>query len=202
MKRIEPFLVILLSFLLSNATAETYNIVSYGAKGNGGTINTRFIQQAIDECNRNGGGTVLIPSGIFLSGALFLRSHVNLHLQHGAVLKGSSDLQDYKTDSILYGLICATDLEDVALTGEGQINGNSSSFMFPDKLHTFVDYDRKFTSQGNRFMESDGIGDGPIAHGPRPDMMIIIKHSSRVRIKGLYLTDSPNWTIRISDANR
>jgi hypothetical protein len=188
-----------LLLILLSAKAQIYNIALYGAKADGLTINTIAIQQAIDDCYKNGGGTVIIPKGVFVSGTIFLKSHVNLHLEEAAVLKGSPNLVDYKKDDTVYGLIYATDAEDLAITGEGEINGNSSNFMYPDKLHTFVDYDKKYTRQGENFMHSEGIGDGPIGHGIRPDMMIIIKHSSRIRIKGLHLTDSPNWTIRLGE---
>jgi polygalacturonase len=193
---------VLVSFfaLLTQITnGQDYNICSYGAKADGGTINTKYIQQAIDDCNKNSGGSVIIPPGVFVTGTIFLKSHVTLYLQKGAVLKGSSNLEDYKKGSLLYGLIYASDEEDVSIAGEGEINGNSSWFMFPDKLHTFVDYDAKYTRQGDNFMKALGIGDGPIAHKERPDMMIIIKHSSRVKISGLHLTNSPNWTIRIGE---
>lgn len=71
-----------------------YNILDYGAKTDG-TLCTRQIQKAIDECFMNGGGEVVIPEGIFLTGGIRLRSNVTLHFLKNAVLKGSVNPDDY-----------------------------------------------------------------------------------------------------------
>lgn len=72
---------------------KVFNIIDYGAKGDGTTKNTTAIQQAIDACTVD--GTVYIPSGIFLSGALHLKSNMTLYIAEGGVLKGSIDTLDY-----------------------------------------------------------------------------------------------------------
>ncbi|MFC1454444.1 glycosyl hydrolase family 28-related protein [Verrucomicrobiota bacterium] len=72
-----------------------YNIIDYGAVDDGSTVNTKCIQKAIDDCANNGGGTVYFPAGTFISGTLCLKSYVNLHLEAGAILRGSKDLSDY-----------------------------------------------------------------------------------------------------------
>src|ERR1044072_2936569 len=85
--------------LLSNVEAKNleprYNIAEHGASGDGKTLNTKAIQAVIDECAKNGGGALVIPKGIFISGALFLKPGVNLEFENGAVLKGSTDINDY-----------------------------------------------------------------------------------------------------------
>ena len=90
--------LITLLFICSALAANnsTYNIKEFGAKGDGTTLNTEIIQEAIDACHSSGGGMVYIPSGDFLSGTLILKSHVNLHLSSGATLLGSTDLDDYQ----------------------------------------------------------------------------------------------------------
>jgi len=70
-----------------------YNIIKYGARGDGITLNTTAIQKAINDCTP--GGTVIIPAGIFLSGALFLKSDMVLYIEKGGVLKGSNNIADY-----------------------------------------------------------------------------------------------------------
>lgn len=69
-----------------------YNILDYGAKADGTTVNTEAIQAAINDC---AGGRVVIPAGTFVSGALFLHSDMTLFLEEGAVLLGSGNLEDY-----------------------------------------------------------------------------------------------------------
>ncbi len=61
-----------------------FDILKYGANGNGKTLNTKAIQTAIDDCNRHGGGMVYIPPGDFVSGTLRFRSNITLYLEAGA----------------------------------------------------------------------------------------------------------------------
>ena len=73
-----------------------FNVRNYGAAGDGSHNDTQAIQTAIDDCHARGGGKVLLEGGhVYRSGALVLRSHVELHLEMGAVLKASSQLEDF-----------------------------------------------------------------------------------------------------------
>ena len=115
-----------------------HNIVDYGAVSDGNKVNTKQIQSAIDACSRSGGGTVYIPAGRFISGTLYLKSHITLFLDAGAVLVGSKNLKDYpvtisKTRSYtdIYtdkSLIYAEELENISIIGKGTIDGNGASF--------------------------------------------------------------------------
>ncbi len=118
-----------------------YNILDFHAVADGVTVNTGAIQAAIDCCAGNGGGTVLIPSGVFVTGTLFLGNNVELHLSHGAVLKGSIALDDYNDEDAYpqnfhsnaeqwngKHLICAVGCENVAITGSGIIDGSAAAF--------------------------------------------------------------------------
>src|SRR5450755_4144333 len=73
----------------------TYNIINYGAKPDGKTCNTAAIQQAVNDCHRNGGGKIIIPAGIFVTGTIRLYSNMNLYLEPGSVLSGSEHDKDY-----------------------------------------------------------------------------------------------------------
>ena len=77
------------------AGTRTYNIRDFGAKGDGKTLDTAALQAAIDACTRDGGGTVLVPSGTFVIGTTELKSNVTLHLAASAILLGSGDGKDY-----------------------------------------------------------------------------------------------------------
>jgi polygalacturonase len=88
-------------------------------------LNTRSLQDAIDQAFEAGGGTVSVSPGVFLTGGLVLRSRVTLYLQAGAVLRGSSDVNDYKYrgvppregDANGRHLIFTRDAEDIAIIG-------------------------------------------------------------------------------------
>src|SRR6478735_2974570 len=75
---------------------DTFNILRYGAKPDGITLNTAAINNAVEACNKNGGGVVLVPIGFWLTGPLILRSNVNLHLAKDALLQFTDDKAQYK----------------------------------------------------------------------------------------------------------
>src|SRR5664279_5629714 len=93
------FVVLSLLLLLCGAEAfagsSVFNAAQYGALGDGKTLNTRAIQNLIDTCAARSGGTVVVPAGVYLTGALRLRSNVHLSLESGAILKGSDRHADY-----------------------------------------------------------------------------------------------------------
>jgi polygalacturonase len=93
----------LLLFLASSPLrAQTYNIRDFGAKTDSTFLNTKAIQKAIDKCFSNGGGEVLVPAGKYVTGTIFLKSNVYLHLLPGSVLQGSYDPADYPEHTILW----------------------------------------------------------------------------------------------------
>ena len=123
---------------LSVGLSHAADVQALGAKPDGKTLCTAAIQKAIDDTAAAGGGTVTLPPGTWLSGTLRLKSHVRLHLEAGATLLGSTDLKDYPeivpavrsyTDNYVNrSLIAGEDLDDVALTGRGTIDGNGAAY--------------------------------------------------------------------------
>ena len=119
-----------------------FNIIDYGAVADGITLNTVMIQKAIDECSQTGGGRVVVPRGIYETGTIWLRSGVELHLSKGATLLASDNMDDYndleayeQNFSVNFEwwvgkhLIIAHEVENVAITGLGTINGNCYAFV-------------------------------------------------------------------------
>ncbi len=115
---------------------ESYNILTFGAKGDGVTDDAVAIQKAIDRCSAEGGGVVLFPRNhVFLSGPVELKSNVELHLEATATLKANPDESIYKLsafgenrgEGMLW--LWAKDAENISITGKGTIHGNGIAFM-------------------------------------------------------------------------
>ncbi len=143
--------------------AQPLDIRAFGAKGDGITLNTKSIQSAIDQAAKQGGGTVYVPSGRYLTGTLKLCSNLELHLSPGAVLLGSSKMADYETahPNLIYG----KKLDNVSLTGTGTIDGQGHYF-----------YDTTQTVWKSK---------------PRPTPWLLLDSCQRVRVRDLRLKDSP-----------
>jgi hypothetical protein len=182
--------------------ADVFSIADFGALPDGRTVNTAAVRKAVDRCAEAGGGRVLIPTGTWVTGTIFLRSGVELHLEQGAVLLGSEDLADYEVDGQHYGLIYARGARNVSVTGTGTIDGRGGHFHLPDRLHIGADFDRRYTRQGEAYLDpTAGILDGPIAYEARPGMMLVFLECENVRLTGVTLRDSPSWTVRLGDCD-
>lgn len=111
--------------------SKIFNIKDYGAVGDGQILNTTAFEQAITACATAGGGTVLIPSGVWLTGPIELKSNINLHAERGALIVFSNDhalypilMPEGKVKSPIYG----NHLQNVGLTGEGIYDGAGDSW--------------------------------------------------------------------------
>ena len=142
--------------------SDCIHATDFGLKSDTSVLSTRFIQSAIDACHEKGGGTVIIPSGVYRIGALFIKSGVNLHLSKGTTLIASEDIRDYpEFPSRIVGIemtwpsavVNIMDAENAALTGEGFIDCRGKVFWDKywemrkeyekKKLRWIVDYDCK-----------------------------------------------------------
>ena len=116
---------------------DTTNIKKYGAVADGITLNTKAINTAIEACSSKGGGVVLVPPGLWVTGPLTLRSNVNLHVDRAAILQFTEDKDQYPIvagnweghpAARCQSPISGTDLENIAITGGGIIDGNGDSW--------------------------------------------------------------------------
>jgi polygalacturonase len=137
----------------------SFDIRDYGAKGDGLTMNTRAINGAIAACADSGGGTIIIPSGVWLSGPLFMKSNVELHLLQGALLRFSKTIKDYPVIKSSYegteqyrsaSPINAVGLENIAITGRGVIDGSGEAWR-PVKRFKMTN------RQWNELLDSGGV---------------------------------------------
>ncbi|NCD70948.1 glycoside hydrolase family 28 protein [Mucilaginibacter agri] len=198
-----------LIFFSQRLFAQTFNIKDYGAIADGKTVNTLALQKAVDACSANGGGMVYVPAGTFVTGTFHLKSNINLHLESGAVLKGSADLKDYDSFTqpvyglTYYGMLYTTDAENVSITGLGTIDGNNPAFHDFTKAKKIDAESSKLTRQKANYRHVEtGIGDGPVVpNKDRPHQMVIFSNCKNVHIRDVSLINSPFWTLHIADCD-
>lgn len=116
---------------------KNYVITDFGAVGDGITKNTEAFAKAVDKCTGEGGGHVVVPRGMWLTGPIVLKSNVDLHLEDGAVIKFSGDFDDYPLINTSFegfftyrciSPIYAKECENVAVTGKGVIDGDGGKW--------------------------------------------------------------------------
>ncbi len=191
------------------AQNKNFNVTNYGAVADGKTISTRAVQSAVDACNANGGGDVVVPSGIYIIGTVHLKSNVHLYLSAGAILRGSADVKDYESyipsrpfNPIHKGMFFSEDAENVVISGEGQIDGNGDKFFEPDKAKKLDAEATKFTRQKENFRHVEqGIGDGPVVPKDRPYQMFVFSNCKRVIVKDIFITSAPFWCMHFADCD-
>jgi hypothetical protein len=165
----------------------THDITSFGAVGNGKTLNTRAIQAAIDAAHQAGGGTVTLPPGRWLTGTIFIKSNVTFDLSAGATLLGSARWEDYpaieyhaKKPKQPRHLVAIMDAHNVELCGRGVIDG-----------------------QGWNFWQPESDAEGWIrAKTERPGPMLSVSYSRDVVVRGVRLTNPPHWHSQIYESDR
>ncbi len=172
-----------------------YDIKQYGAIGDGKFNNASAIQQAIDLCHENGGGQVVIPPGIYLSGSLRLKSNIHLHLQQGAVLRCSLKREDIHAfdDPAMNGdyleewnagcFIGAWHAENITISGAGTIDGQGREIIYDDGA-------------------DGGFHEAPLMiKGFRP-RLILLEDVKNLTVKGVTLWDAAFWTLHLAGCSQ
>ncbi|RYE30591.1 MAG: exopolygalacturonase, partial [Sphingobacteriaceae bacterium] len=167
--------------------AKRYNIAEYGAIGNGIKLNTSAIQAVIDDCAKNGGGTVVIPKGVFLSGAIFLKPGVNIEIMQDGVLKGSTNIEDYpKVITRIEGhfepwrtaLLNGDKVDHLRITGKGSLDGSGEPFW------------KLFYSRRTADPKTTNLS----VERPR---LTFIQNSHDVKISGISFINSGFWNLHL-----
>lgn len=181
--------------LLLAVQSQDYIVTNFGVSTDSTKLSTIAIQQVIDKAHGSGGGTIVIPKGVFLSGALFFRPGTKLRLQEGAVLKGSDDIADYplipsrmEGQSLLYyaALVNAYYVDSFSITGPGTIDGNGLRFW-----KTFWAYRDSMRSIGKEATNLE-------VHRPR---LLFIWGCNKVIIQNAKLHNAGFWTTHLYQCN-
>jgi polygalacturonase len=193
-------------------SAGIYDVSAFGVLGDGTTLDTAGMQAAIDACHGAGGGTVWVGPGRYLTGTLTLKSGVTLHLARGAVLVGSTNLDDYPkrragfpsyTDKYTdRALIYAEGAREIAVSGEGAIDGQGAAFSGEYLVRPYM---LRFVSCEGVSLEDVTLRDGPMwtVHVLACDRVYVRGITIRSRCNknndGLDIDSSSN--VRISDCD-
>ena len=169
----------LFSLALVASAATSCDPHSYGAKADGATKDTAAIQKAIDTCSAQGGGTVTLAAGTYLSAPIVLKSNVTLHLDKGATLLGSPDHADYPARTEfhapgLQSLLSAHGATNIAITGEGTVDGNGATWW----------------AMARAIKDTGILG----SDHPRP-RLVVLEHCKHVLLEGVTFQNSPMWQI-------
>lgn len=184
---------------------KVFNIEKYGAVGDGKTKNTKAINTAIRECSSKGGGVVLVPAGIFMTGAIHFENNVKLNISKGGKLLFSSNPKDYLpvVETSWEGIRCwnyspliyAHGKKNIAITGEGELDGGATAenwwswipLQRKDNARPLLDrYNASRTPLKERIM-----GEGKYL---RPHFIQFYK-CKNILIEGVTIKDSPFWMI-------
>ncbi len=170
------------------APAKLVLITDFGAVGDDATLNTKAIQSAIDQVAARGGGTLVVPQGTFVSGALFLKPKVNLYLDKGAVLKCSTDLSNFPAqrtrieghfeDAFTPGLINADGCDGFKMTGEGTLDGAGMPIW-------------------ELFWKNRAANPGFANIGMARARLAVLSNSRHVTVDGITFKDSQFWNLHL-----
>ena len=207
------------------------NIVSisdFGGLGDGYTLNTEAFKKAVSALSQKGGGQLTVPAGVWFTGPIELMSNVNLHLEKGALILFSPDFNLYPlVNTIFEGLetrrcqspISARNAVNIAITGEGSINGSGEAWRPLKKVKVTDNYWKKVVNSGGVLkdptywfpskssLKGESISDQNVPRGKlsdsawievrdflRPAMINFIE-CKNVLLEGVLFENSPSWNI-------
>lgn len=180
----KKFLLFFLCLWIFQVQAKDYDVRAFAIEGDRTTLNTRSIQSAIDYVSQQGGGRLVFGPGQYLTGSIYLKSGVTLHLEAGATILGSTNPFDFPVDSQIpmswKSLIYAVKQEHIGITGQGTINGQG----FTNANNTL--------NMVHRGLIEDELKYDRIREWKRPQNIYFFdcKH---IHIEGITLKDPASW---------
>jgi len=172
---------IALLFLTLVVHSKDYKASFFGIESNGTTLNTRSIQKAIDHIHKNGGGRLVFDVGRFVTGTIYFKSNVTIHLEEGAVLAGSLNPFDYDRHRYWSALIFAYDQENIGITGKGAIDGRG--YQLAQNILTMIH---------KGIIEDKELKNDRAHEGLRPQN-IYFKGCKNVTIQGIIIKNPASW---------
>lgn len=180
LKKIGLLLTFILFTLLTHA--KDYSALDFGVKNDGKSLNSAIIQGAIDYIHSNGGGRLVFDSGGYVTGTIFLKSNVTLHLNKGASLLGSTNPFDFEKNKYIgwTAMIFAIKQNNIGITGEGTINGRG--FLTANNMVTYI----------HKGLVTDVLKYDRPSETNRPQN-IYFRECTDVKIIGITLRDPGSW---------
>lgn len=164
------------------ASESVINVRQFGATGEGTSMDTVALQRAIDTAASAGGGVVTFPPGRYLSGSLWLKSHVTLQLEAGATLLGSPNRKDYRKVNF-HGLVLADGQIDIGVRGKGILDGQG----------------KLLAADTERLKGESKLPDAK--EGQRP-VIINFRNCTNITVRDITLKDSACWVQEYRDCER
>jgi hypothetical protein len=195
------------SILAQTSKPADCRVKAYGAKGDGIALDTAAINAAIQECHSRGGGTVVIEAGTYRCGTVRLLDNISLKLEPGATLLGSENLADYahlanSSEDRDTALIVAENVHNVAVIGEGTIDGNGRAFINKGATNFHPFFETMQTRQNEAFAARVAEDrEGPVEMLARPGVLMLMVHSDGIVLRDFHVIDSPNWSIHLACSN-
>ncbi len=166
-------------------------VTEFGAIPDGRTLCTEAIARGIEHLAAQGGGRLVFPAGVYLTGPIVLKSNIGLHTEEGALIQFSRDLALFKNPGLIYG----EGLENISITGPGIIDGSGDAWRHVKKGKLTENQWKTMTAKGGRF-ESDGQTWYPRASNEtwRPRLMVLLR-CKRVLLEATTFQNSPDWNL-------
>ena len=191
--------------------ANEVNIKDFGGIGDGLSLNTEAFKKAISALEKKGGGRLVVPQGVYLTGLISLKDNIDLHLERNAIIMATPDKtlhvkeKDGVKEDKATPLINASKRTNICITGEGIIDGNGAQWR-PVKRNKVSDVEwKEFTSMGGT-ISSDGsiwlpfglkhydniAADGETQEKMRADL-IRLTDCKNVKVEGVTIQNSPRF---------